>query len=130
MESKSPENGFDELMRLSQQFKKQEQVDTKREQQRAEHRKKVQDVLGGLRELKVSMAIEQLKLLSVPEIIEQLESLKSKSGTKELTNLISNLADDLEKSISVISAANPDMKPVEHSVKTLIILMELLFSLK
>jgi hypothetical protein len=130
MESESPEDGFEELMRLSQQFKKQDEEHTKREQQRAEQSKKVQDVLGGLKGLNVSMAVEQLKLVAAPEIIEQVNSLKSKTGTEELRKLISNLTDDLEKSIGVISAANPDMKSLESSMKTLTILIELFFSLQ
>ena len=130
MESESPEDGFEELMRLSQQFKKQDEERTKREQQRAEQSKKVQDVLGGLKGLNVSMAVEQLKLVATPEIIEQVNSLKSKTGTEELRKLISDLTDDLEKRIGIISASNPDMKSLESSMKTLTILIELFFSLQ
>ncbi len=130
MESKSPENGFDELTRLSQQFKKHERESTHREKQRAEQRKKVQGALGGLRELTVSMTVEQLKLFATPEIIEQVSSLKSKQGTAELRKLISNLANDLEKHIGIVASANPSVQPLERSIKTLIILMELFFSLE
>ncbi len=130
MESKSPENGFDELTRLSQQFNKLEHETTQREKQRAEQRKKVQGVLGGLRELTVSMAIEQLKPVATPEIIEQVNSLKSKQGTAELRKLISNLANDLEKRIGIVTKANPSVQPIERSIKTFIILMELFFSLE
>ncbi len=130
MESESPESGLEELRRLSQQFTKQEQEHTQREQQRAEQRKKAQDVLGGLRELTVSMAIEQLKLVATPEIIEQVNSLKSKPRTEELRKLISDLAYDLEKRSGVISASNRDIKPIEQSMKTLTMLLELFFSLQ
>ena len=130
MESEPTESGFDELTRLSQQFTKQEQERTNREQQRAEQREKVQNVLGGLRELTVSMAIEQLKPVAAPEIIEQVNSLKSKPGTEELRKLISDLAYDLENRIGVITASNPDIKPIERSMKTLTILLELFFSLQ
>ena len=130
MESESPEDGFEELMRLSQQFKKQDEERTNREQQRAEQSKKVQDVLGGLKGLNVSMAVEQLKLVATPEIIEQVNSLKSKTGTEELRRLISDLTEDLEKRIGIISASNPDMKSLESSMKTLTILIELFFSLQ
>ena len=129
MESESPESGFDELIRLSQQFKKQGHESTQKEKQRAEHRKKVQGVLGGLRELKVSMAAEQLKLVATPEVIEQINSLKSKQGSEELRKLISDMIDDLENRIGIISASNPDLKPIERSIKTLTILMELFFAL-
>ena len=77
MKSESPENGFDELTRLSQQFKKHEHESTQREKQSAEQRKKVQSVLGGLRELTVSMAVQQLRLVATPEIIEQVNSKKA-----------------------------------------------------
>ena len=130
MESESPQSGFEELMRLSQQFTKQEQEHTIREQRRAEQNKKVQDVLGGLRELKLSVAIEQLRLVATPEIIERVNSLKDKPGTEELRAFISELADDLESRISAIAASNPDIKPIEYSTKTLAILMELFFSMQ
>ncbi len=130
MESESSESGLEELLRMSQQFKKQEQEQSQRELQRAEQRKKVQGVLVGLKGLNVSMAVEQLKLVATPEIIEQVNSLKGKSGTEELRKLISKLAEDLEKRISIISAANPDVKPIDSSMKSLTILMDLFFSLQ
>ncbi len=130
MKSESPENGLDELTRLSQQFKKQEHESTQRERQRAEQRKKVQGVLGGLRELTVSTVVEQLKPVATPEIIEQVNSLKSKPGTAELRELISDLANDLEKRIGIIATANQDVQPIERSLKTLTILIELFFSLE
>jgi len=130
MESESPESGFEELMRLSQQFTKQGQERTAREKQRAEQGKKAQGVLQGLKELNVSMAIEQLKLVATPDIIEEVNSLKRKQGTGDLRKLISNLTDDLENRIGVISASNPDMTPLERSMKTLNILLDLFFSLK
>lgn len=130
MKSESLENGLDELTRLSQQFKRQEHESTQRERQRAEQRKKVQGVLGGLRELTVSTVVEQLKSVATPEIIEQVNSFKNKPGTTELRELISDLAYDLEKRIGIIATANQDVKPIERSLKTLTILMELFFSLE
>ena len=130
MESEPPESGFDELMCLSKQFKNQERESTQREKQRAEQRKKVQDVIGGLKELKVSMAIEQLKLVTTPEIIEEVDSLRHKQGTEELRKLISNLATNLEKSVGSASSSKADTVSIESSVKTLAILIELLFSLE
>ena len=124
------EDGLDELARLSQQFKKHEHESRQREKQSAEQRKRVQSVLGGLRELTVSMSVQQLRLVAAPEIIEKVDSLKSKQGTAELRELISDLASDLEKRIGTISNENPSVKPVERSIKTLIILMELFFSLE
>ena len=130
MESESPESGMEELMRLSQQFTRQEQEHTKREQQQAAQREKTQGVLQGLTELKMSTAIEQLKLVATPEIIEEVNSLKGKPVTEGLRRLISNLADDLENHISVAAASNQDMAPLEQSMKTLTILMDLFFSLQ
>lgn len=130
MENESPESGFDELMRLSQQFKRQEQERTEKERQREERGKNAQDVIQGLKELKVSMAIEQLKTVATPELIEEVNALRSKPGTEDLRKAISNLADDLENRIGIISALNPETVPLLNSISTLNILMDLYFSLQ
>ena len=130
MNSEPPESGFDELMRLSQQFTRQQEEHTKREKQREEQGKKVQGVLQGLRELNVSMATEQLKSLATPEIIEKVNALRNKPGTEDLRKLISELADDLENQLNTISAANPEAASLLDSMKTLNILMDLYFSLQ
>ena len=129
METESPESGFDELMRLSQQFTRQQQEHTEREQQREEQRKKTLGVLQGLKELKVSMAIEQLKPVATPEIIEEVNALRNKQGTEDLRKVISDLADDLENQMDTISTSNPEITPLVRSMKTLNILMDLYFSL-
>ena len=123
------ESGMDELMRLSQQFKRQEQEHQDRERQRQEQGKKVRGVLQGLRELNVSMAIEQLKPVATPEIIEEVNALKGKAGAEDLRKVISNLADDLENRLGAISASNPDAETLVNSMRTLNILMDLYFSL-
>ena len=128
MDHEPAESGFDELMRLSRQFTRQEHEDTRREQQRAEQKKKVQDVLGGLKDLRLTMAVEQLRLVASPEIVEKVESLKNKQGNEELRRLISDLADELEGTISTLSAANEELKPLESSIRALVILMELYFA--
>ena len=130
METESPESGFDELMRLSQQFTRQQQEHTERERQREEQGKKARGVLQGLRELNLSMAVEQLKPVATPEIIEEVNALKSKAGTEDLRKVISNLADDIENRIGIISASNPDTVPLVSSMKTINILMDLYFSLQ
>jgi hypothetical protein len=130
MEDESSESGFDELMRLSQQFKKQEQEHTERERQREEQGKKARGVLQGLKELNVSMAIEQLKPVATPEIIEEVNALRSKPGTEDLRKTISDLTDNLENQISTISTSNPDIAPLTGSIKTLNILLDLYFSLQ
>jgi predicted component of type VI protein secretion system len=123
------ESGIDELMRLSQQFTRQEEEREEREKQREAKGKQVQGVLQGLKELKVSMAIEQLKTVATPKIIEEVNALRSKQSTEDLRKAMSNLADDLETHLSAISAKNPDAVPMVNSMRTLNILMDLYFSL-
>ncbi|MFC2056740.1 hypothetical protein ACFLTO_04125 [Chloroflexota bacterium] len=122
-------SGLDELMRLSQQFKDQAHEATQREKQSARQKQKSQDVLSELRTFSISMAIGQLKLVASPEMIEQVNALQSKPGTTELRKLIKNLVYELEKQISIIAHANPDIKPIDQLTKTLAILIGLLFSL-
>jgi len=130
MEDESSESGFDELMRLSQQFNQQQHERTERERQREEQGKKARGVLQGLKELNVSMAIEQLKSVATPEIVEEVNALRSKQGTEDLRKAISDLAGDLENHISTISTSNPDIAPLARSIKTLNILLDLYFSLQ
>ena len=75
------------------------------------------------------MAMEQLKTLATPEIIEEVNALRSKEGTEDLRKVISNLADDLENRIGTISASKPDTEPLLDSMRTLNILLDLYFSL-
>jgi len=123
------ENGFDELMRLQQQFTRQQEEHDEKERRRKEQGKKVQGVLQGLKDLNVSMAIEQLKTVAKPEIIKEVSALKSREGTDNLRKIISDLADDLEKSLGVISASKPDTSSLVNSMRTLNILIDLYFSL-
>ena len=129
MTTESSNDGLDELMRLSKQFKKQEHQVAGREKLIASQREKSQDVLNELRAFTISTALGQLRLVATSEIIEQVTALKSKQGTTELNRLIDKFAYDLEKHISIAAAANPDLRPIEQSVKTLTILLGLLFSL-
>lgn len=129
MKSKSPESGFDELVRLSQKATNEAQELNRREQQRAEQRQVVQGVLQGLKEINVSVALEQLKLVATPEIIKEISSLTHKQDTRDLRKLISGLVNDLEKRVGRVSASNQDMVPIERSVKTLAIIIELFFAL-
>ena len=130
MASESSESGFDELMRLSRETARKGQELAQREQQQAEQRQKVRGVLQGLKEIKVSVALEQLKLVAATEFIEEISSLTEKQGTGDLRKLISDLTEDLEKQIENFAASNPDMVPLERSVKTLTILIDLFFSLQ
>ncbi len=130
MKPKPPESGLEELIRLSQETAKKKQELAQREQQRTKQRQKVQGVLEGLKAIKVSIAVEQLKLVSTPEIIKEISSLTHKQGTEDLRKLMSRLTDDLEKRIRNVATSNPDMVPIERSIKTLAILLELYFSLR
>ena len=129
MTAESSDSGLDELMRLSQQLNKQQHEAMEREKLSARQKEKSQGALSELRAFSISMAVGQLKLVASPEIIEQVNALQSKQGTAELRKLITNLIYDLEKQISMIADANPDAKPIEQLIKTLAILMGLLFSL-
>ncbi|MFC1971033.1 hypothetical protein ACFLV0_03760 [Chloroflexota bacterium] len=130
MENEPSEIGLDELIRLSQQFTRQEKEHTEREQQRAEHGKKVRGVLQGLKELNISMAIEPLKQVAAPEIIARVNELKGTQGTEDLRKLISGMGDDMEKLIGDISVKNPDAAPLVNSIRAFNILLDLYFSLQ
>ncbi len=123
------ESGIDELMRLSQQFTRQEEEYDEKERQREEQGKKVQGVLQGLKDLNVSMAVEQLKTVARPEIIKEVNALRSKGSTDDLRKMISDLAEDLEKRLGAISNSKTDSAPLVNSMRTLSILIDLYFSL-
>ena len=123
------ESGFDELMRLQQQFTRQQEEHDEKERQRQEQGKKVQGVLQGLQDLNVSMAIDQLKGVATPEIIKEVNAFKNTGNTDDLRKLISDLADDLEIKIGVITDSKADTARLANSVRTLNILMDLYFSL-
>lgn len=130
MNSKSPESGLDELMRLSQQTARMGHDLRQKEQQEAEHFQKVQEVAQGLREISLSVALEQLKPVATAEIIEKVRSLKNKQDTKELRRLITDLARDLDKLVAKLPNSDSNKALVESSAKTLTVLISLLFSLQ
>ena len=122
------ESGIDELMRLSQQFTRQQEEREDREKQREAQGKKVKGVLQGLKDLNYSMAIEQLKAVAGPEVIEQVNALRKHENTDELRKIITDLADDLEDRLRAISTSKAEAAPLVNSVRTLNILMDLYFS--
>jgi hypothetical protein len=122
------ESGIDELMRLSRQFTRQQEEHEEREKQREAQGKKVKGVLQGLKELNLSMAIEQLKTVAKPEIVKQVSTLRTKENTDDLRKLISSIADELENRLRTISTAKADVTPLVNSMRTLNILMDLYFS--
>jgi hypothetical protein len=122
------ESGIDELMRLSQQFTRQQEEREDREKQREAKEKKVKGVLQGLADLNFSMAIEQLKAVAEPEVIKQVNALRGRGNTDELRKLMSYIADDLEDGLRAIAASKSDAAPLVNSMRTLNILMDLYFS--
>jgi hypothetical protein len=123
------ESGLDELMRLSRQFTRQQQEHEKKERQRQVQGEKVRGVLRGLKDLNISMALEQLKSVAAPDIIEQVNALKSQEATDDLRKIINDLADDIEKRLGIMARGKPEGATLANSMRTLSILMDLYFSL-
>ena len=123
------ESGLDELLRLSQQFTKQQEEHDKQERLRQEQGKKVQGVLQGLKDLNINMALEQLAPVATPDTIKQVKILRSTGSTDDLRKMISDLADDMENQLGTMSRTNQETMPLVNSMRTLNILMDLYFSL-
>ena len=123
------ESGLDELLALSRKFTKQKEDNEKQERQRIEQGKKVKGVLDGLKGLNVQMALDQLKTVAKPEIIQQVTALKNKPGTEDLRKMITGMADDIERKLGNITNPKTDMPPIVNSMRTLNILLDLYFSL-
>lgn len=119
------ESGLDELMRLSRQFIQQKAENEAKERQREEQGKKVRNVLQGLQDLNIDMALSQLKTVASPEIVKQVNALKTRGDTEDLRKIISTLADDIEKKL----VAGGNTAPLVNSMRTLNILLDLYFSL-
>ena len=130
MESESTESGLEELQRLSKEITKVDRERIKAEQDHAEQRQQVRELQQGLIELKASVALEQLKPIATPEIIEEISSLKHKQTTGDLRKVILDLSAELEKWVDNTSDSKQDMDSIKRSVKTLAILIELLFSIE
>ncbi|MFC1961729.1 hypothetical protein ACFLWN_01585 [Chloroflexota bacterium] len=126
MESKPPEDGLEELLRLSQQMKRTEKEFVRKEKAQAE---KIQ-LTQSLKEIKVTVALEQLKLVADPEIVDVVSSLKYQPNTEKLHKMILDLTAELEKMVDSTSGTNQEVKLFTTPVKTLAILVELLFSLE
>ena len=130
MESESTDSGLEELLRLSKEISRVDQERTKAERKRAEHRQKVNELQQGLIELKASVALQQLKSIATPEVIKEVSLLKQNQKTDELRKLILNLSAELESWVDNMSGSKLDMASINRSVKTLAILIELLFSIE
>ena len=124
------ESGIDELMRLSRQFTRQQEEHDKQERQRQEQGKKVKGVLQGLKDLNLSMALNQLKDVATPEVIQQVTALKNKSDTEDLRKMITSMVDELEKKLDDASGSKTEMTKLINSTRILSILLDLYFSLQ
>jgi ribosomal protein L22 len=118
------ESGLDELMRLSRQFTQQKAENEAKERQREEQGKKVRGVLHGLQELNINMALQQLKNVAKPDVIQQVTAMKTRGGTEDLRKMISALAEDLEKNMT----SKKDSSPLVNDMRALNILLDLYFS--
>jgi hypothetical protein len=124
------ESGLDELMRLSQQFTRQQEAQEAQEKAAAEKGKQVKGVLQGLKDLNISMAVQQLKPVATPEIIDKVNSLSNKDDTDDLRKMITGLADEMENKLGALSSDSPKAASLVDSMRTLSILMDLYFSLQ
>ncbi len=130
MESQSNESGLEELLRLSREITKVDRERTNAERDRTEQRQKVRELQQGLIKLKASVALEQLKLIATPDVIKEINSLEDKQTTANLRKLILDLLAKLEKWADNTSTSNQDMDSIKRSIKTLAVLIELLFSIE
>lgn len=123
------ENGMDELLKLQQQFTRQQEEHEDRKKLQEEQGKKAQGVLKGLQDLQFSMTIEQLTPVATKEIIKEVNVLKKKPNTEDLRKMISRLCDNMEHELETIAASNPKAESTVNSMRVISILMDLYFSL-
>jgi hypothetical protein len=129
MTPKSSESGMEELRRLSRQTANLGKKMQEEEQQKAEHARNMQGVVLGLRGISYSVALSQLKAVSTPEIYEKVQAMQNQTDLKELRRMISDISRNLERLSAKAARDNRELEPVANSVKTLSILISLLFSL-
>ena len=123
------ESGLDELLALSRKFTKQKEDNEKQERHRIEQGKKVKGVLDGLKDLNLNMALTQLKPVAKPEIIQKVTALKTNPNPESLRKVLTQLIDDIEKQVSLLSPSKPDTAHLINSMRTMSILLDLYFSL-
>ncbi len=123
------EDGLDELMRLQQQFTRQQEDQAAQERQREEQGKKVRGVLQGLKDLNISMAVQQLETVATPELIAAVSALGQQEGTDDLRKMITGLADEIEIQLAKLPTDKSAESPLVDRMRTLSILIDLYFSL-
>jgi hypothetical protein len=129
MTPNSSESGMDELRRLSRQTASLGKQMLEEEQRKAEHTRNMHGVVLGLRGISYSVALNQLKPVATPEIYEKVRAMQNQADLKELRGLISDISRNLERITAKAARDNQELEPLANSVKTLSILISLLFSL-
>lgn len=127
------ESGLGELLRLSREISNMEKElvkELERARRKVEGAEKIEILQGVIKEIKISVVLEQLESVATPEIIEAVSSFKNKQGRAELRKLILDLVSELEKCVDSRVDSNLDQVLIERSVKTLAILIEFLFYLE
>lgn len=130
MATGSNESGMDALRRLSRQTANLGQRIKEEEQQKAEHEKNMQGVMAGLRGISFSVALNQLKTIADPEIYDRVLAMQAQPDSKNLRKLITEITRSLERSTAKASRDNPELETMANSIRTLAILISLLFSLQ
>ncbi len=130
MKSETPENGMEELLRLSRGLSKKTEDATRQEARGKREKAAQKQAMLGMRGITFSMALEQLKIISAEaDVIKKVSSYQAKEGTEDLRKLITALAGELEGRVSKMTRSDPELAGLERSVKTLSILIDLVFSL-
>ncbi len=127
------ESGLGELLRLSREIGNMEKElvqELERARRKVESAEKIEILQSIIKEIKISVVLEQLESVATPEIIEAVSSFKNKQGTAELRKLILGSVSELEKCVDSRVDSNLDQVLIERSVKTLAILIEFLFYLE
>lgn len=130
MTPESKESGMDALRRLSRQTANMGKKMQQEEQRKAEYEKDMQGVVQGLRGISFSVALNQLKSLAAPEIYERVKAMESQPDSQDLRRLISDISRNLERQTAKLARENHEFQPIENAIRTLAILISLLFSLK
>ena len=126
----TPEDGLEELIRLSQRITKKAKDTADREARKEQELASKRQVLQGLKDITVAMALEQLKIVAAPpDIVQQVNSFKTQPDSERLRVLITGMVSELEARAVKASRSNPELADIEHLIKTVSILIDLYFSL-
>ena len=124
--SEPPESGLDELLRLSAQTNRMEQTVSQTQRTRSDGK----EVVRGLKDIKISVALNQLEMLQVPDILTTVRSLTAKASNADLRSLILTIADELDGALGSPGGLPADDDSLHRRIRALPILLELLFALE